>query len=112
MTNFWDALEQVDQSCTEYKSEYRLYYDENTGEPLFYSAEQPKGTFIWVGTEDFNAHRFDIKIKDGKITHLKPGIGKLVPSNEKEGTETDSSDVSLVSSNTNTYWKNKTYELD
>jgi hypothetical protein len=110
MTNFWNALEQVDQSCTEHKPEYRLYYNESTGEPLFYSAEQPKGTFIWIGAEDFNAHRFDIKIKDGKITRFKPGLGKLVPS--ITGTETSNNDVSIVESNTNIYWKNKTYELD
>jgi hypothetical protein len=110
MTNFWDALEQVDQSCAEYKPEYRLYYDESTGDPLFYSAEQPKGTFIWIGPEDFNAHRFDIKIKNGKITHLKPGIGKVVPSDE--GTETAKNDVSIVEPGSKTYWKNKTYELD
>jgi hypothetical protein len=110
MTNFWNALSRFEQTQNEYKPEYRLYYNEETGEPLFYSAEQPEGVFIWIGPEDFNAHRFDIKIKNGKITHFKPGIGKLVPA--KEGTETAMNDVSVVEPGTNTHWKNKTYELD
>lgn len=110
MTNFWDALDSVDQTQPNYTPEYRLYYNEETGEPLFYTAEQPEGTFIWIGPEDFNAHRLDIRIKNGKITHLKPGIGKLVPA--KEGTETLSNDISVPMPGTNTYWKNKTYELD
>lgn len=110
MTNFWDALDSVEQQPVEYKAEYRLYYDEETGEPLFYSAEQPEGTFIWIGPEDFNRHRFDIRIKNGKIEHLKPGIGKLVPA--ESGLETAANDVSLVETGSNTYWKNKTYELD
>ena len=108
MTNFWDALEQVDQRQPEFKAEYRLYYNEQTGEPLFYTMEQPKGTFIWIGKDDYARNRFDIRIKNGKIAALKPGIGKLVPA--EQGTETSKTDVSVIESGSKMHWQNKTYD--
>jgi hypothetical protein len=110
MTNFWDALDQVDQTQPEFIPEYRLYYDENTGVPLFYSMEQPEGKFIWIDRDTYARCRFDIRVKKGKIVSLKPGIGKLVPA--EEGIETAKSDISIVEAGSNTHWKTKTYELD
>jgi hypothetical protein len=110
MTNFWAALSSVDQTQPVVEIEYRLYYDENTGEPLSYSTEELDETFIQVTAEQFNQHRYDVRVKNGKLVQLKPGIGKLVPADS--GTKTDSTDISLISTDSNTHWKTKTYELD
>lgn len=110
MTNFWDALDSVDQTQPEFTPEFRLYYEENTGVPLFYSMEQPAGKFIWVDQKTYDCCRFDIRVKNEKIVSIKPGIGKLVPA--ESGLETAENDVSLIEAGSNTYWKNKTYELD
>ena len=112
MTNFWQALEQVDQSPPAIEQERRLYYDEKTGEPLFYSGENVPGTYLVVDKQTFDESRYDIYVKDGNIERIKhEPLGKLVPGND--GTATHPSDITIVSKTEySTYWKTKTYEFN
>lgn len=106
MSNFWKALDLVEVSERP-KMEYRLYYDKATGEPLFYTMQKEEGDYILVSKEEFAQNRYDIIVKDGKIT--KPNnisIGKLAPANEGFGTI--KRDVSIVGNEI--FWKVKTYE--
>ena len=66
MTNFWQAVEAHDWAIPELKLEFRLYYDDN-GRVIYYSMEDLPGNYIVVDRHVFEQHRFDIRIKDGKI---------------------------------------------
>lgn len=106
MSNFWKALEQLEEP-KKVKYEYRLYYDKETGDPLFYSMEDLEGDYIVIDKDQFAECRYDVRVKDGKIERIKGvSIGKLVPSTEGYGTRAD--DVSLVGDEQ--CWSLKTYE--
>ena len=101
MTNFWQALKQVDQTQESVDLEYRLYYND-LGEPLFYSTEKEMGNYIIIDKETYAVGRYDVRIVDGKI--IKPTeyvYQKLVP-------VSIGNDVSIVTSDQK--WKLKRYE--
>ena len=88
-------------------AEFRLYYNKATGEPLFYTMENEEGDYIRVTKEQFAECRYDIIVKDGKITRPKHiAIGKLVPSDTGFGTL--KRDMSIVADEV--YWSMKTYD--
>tara|TARA_R110000803_G_scaffold9968_3_gene30982 strand:+ start:483 stop:836 length:354 start_codon:yes stop_codon:yes gene_type:complete len=94
--------------------EYRLYYNKETGEPLFYSMEgHPEGSFIVVTKEQYAEGRHDLNIRKGVIERLIDSVNwtKLVPSNE-EGTSTRADNVMIVDDNGAAKWKLKTYYSD
>ena len=106
MTNFWKALELVDNTPP-VKQEYRLYYEPETGEPRFYTMDEEEGEYIVVTKEQFAAARYDVYVKDGEIKRKRANsIGKLVPT--KEGYGTLKKDISIVGDEQ--YWSVKTYE--
>lgn len=106
MDNFLEALKLVKQPEPAL-SEFRLYYIKATGEPLFYTMENEEGDYIRITKEQFAECRYDIIVKDGKITKPKNiAIGKLVPSNIGFGTH--ATDISIVGSDQ--YWSVKTYD--
>jgi len=101
MTNFWQALDSVDQTPNAVDVEYRLYYND-LGEPLFYTTEHEMGNYIIVDKETYTIGRYDVQIVDGKI--IKPTeyvYQKLVP-------VITGNDVSIVTSDQK--WKLKRYE--
>ena len=51
--------------------EYRLYYNKQNGDPLFYSMEDnASGDFIVVTHEQYTEGRYDIRILNGKIENV------------------------------------------
>ena len=93
--------------------EFRLYYKEN-GSVDFYTCEKPAGNYIVIDKNTFAEMRYDIKIIDGKITRIVPGmtISKLKPDND--GQSTANADVSVIVNNDYTdqqKWKLHTHEL-
>jgi hypothetical protein len=89
--------------------EYRIYYDADTGKIINYTNETLEGDFITVSREVFAEHRFDLKVKDGKIIKPKPPIGKIIPG--YEGTPCHKQDVTIISQGDDVImWSLKTYE--
>ena len=108
MDNFLEALKLLDP-IQKAPSEFRLYYDKETGEPLFYTMDEEEGDYIKITKEQFAEGRYDIIVKNGKITKIRNiSIGKLVPSNIGYGTH--ARDMSIVGSDQ--YWSMKTYDDD
>jgi hypothetical protein len=88
--------------------EYKIYYDE-TGKILDYTTDNLPGNYIVVDKDIFSQHKFDIKIKEGKIVAAKPMVGKLRPA--ETGTACDPMDVTIITNQTPAvYWKNHTYD--
>ena len=108
MTNFWDALELVEDIVAE-PIEYRLYYDE-LGEPLYYTTEKHNGDCIVVSKEVYDEARYDIAVIHGEIskTRKKYATQRLVPLNSNKGTECLIDDISIVGKGQ--HWTLKRYE--
>ena len=87
--------------------EYRLYYNNETGEPIEYSNENLSGDYIVVTKEQYAAGRHDVIVKDKAIVPVEElkYIRKLVPS--FSGTACHKSNVLLVEKASNTKWKIK-----
>lgn len=93
--------------------EYRLYYNKEDGEPLFYSMEShPEGSFIVVTKEQYTEGRHDLNIRNGVIERLIDSVSwsKLVPS--KDGVTTRADNVMIVDINGAAKWTLKTYHRD
>jgi hypothetical protein len=96
--------------------EFRLYYNEETGEVLFYTCDKVEGSFITVDRLTFVEARQDIRIINGKISRVKPHqiITKLMP--DSEGTKCAFEDISIVLSSKDKLksqnWKLHVYELE
>jgi hypothetical protein len=55
-----------------FKEEYRLYYDKNSGDPLFFSMESPLGDYIIVTKEDYEQAAINyIQVVEGKLVRKK-----------------------------------------
>jgi len=110
-----DALLQlINQMMPENKPvdlEYRLYYNKETNEPLFYSMEQLDGDYIVVTHEQYSVSRYDLIIRNGVIVHLIDAVSwtKLVPS--ESGTSCRADNIMIVDSDGNNKWTTKTYYL-
>ena len=109
MKEFLKALNNF-QPTLPAKIEFRVYYDASTGKILDYTTDQREGDFIIVDRNSFHAHRFDYRVKDGKLIAPSLTRGKLRPG--IEGTRCHPQDVSLVvDSDTNGIcWSLYTYE--
>ncbi len=86
----------VIQQIEKEEIEFRVYYDD-TGRILFYTCEKPEGNFILVDKDTFAAARPDLRVVDGRLTTLVPGIiiSKYKP-NSKEGVECASEDINII----------------
>ena len=106
MTHFFDALKLLDD-VPAVKQEFRLYFDIETSEPLFYTMDDECGDYIVITKEEFAECRYDVIIVDGKIKRITGiSIGKLVPSTIGYGTSEN--DISIIGNEQ--YWSLKTYE--
>ena len=108
MTNFWEALDQVDLTQQQENYEYRLYYDNETGVPLFYSMSHEPGTYIVVDKETYNIGNYHCVVKDNKIVNLNivGSYRKLVPGNS--GVTTHADNVMIITEKGQN-WVIKTY---
>jgi hypothetical protein len=89
--------------------EYKIYYDPISGAVLDYTTDDLPGTYMIVDKDTFHCHRFDIRIKDGKIMPIRNKVGKLRPGSD--GTACHPADITVISNQTPaTYWKNHTYD--
>ena len=94
MTNFWQALDSVDQLPNRVDVEYRLYYND-LGEPLFYSTEQETGNYIIIDKETYAVGRYDVQIVNKELVYPSQYVyKKLVYSNL--GIETTVNDISII----------------
>jgi hypothetical protein len=91
--------------------EYRLYYNKETEEPLFYTMEQPIGDYITVTQKQHSEGRYDLLVRGGNIISLIDAVSwtKLVPSESGTGCRADN--VMIVDSSSNIKWATKTYYL-
>ena len=87
--------------------EYRLYYNNETGEPIEYSNENLSGDYIVVTKEQYAAGRHDVIVKDKAIVPVEElrYTRKLVPSSS--GTACHESNVLIVDKASTTRWKIK-----
>lgn len=108
MDEFWKAVGAVDWSKPA-TTEYRIYYDTATGQILDYTTESRDGDFILVDRETFARHRFEPKIRDGKLVWPKPALGKLIPA--EFGTPCHPWDITIICQQQDSqHWKIKIYE--
>ena len=91
--------------------EYRLYYNKETGQPLFYSMEELDGDYIKVTQEQHSQGRYDILVRKGKIVRQNDSVSwtKLAPS--ETGTKCRADNVMIVDNNSDIKWTSKTYYL-
>lgn len=108
MDEFWKAVADVDWSVPP-QIEYRIYYDAVTGQILDYTTESRSGEFIVVDKETFTRHRFEPRVKDGKLHWPGVGRSKLIPADS--GTACHPEDITIICDDTIAqHWKIKTYE--
>jgi hypothetical protein len=104
----------VIQHVEKQEIEFRVYYDD-IGRILFYTCDKPEGNFIIVDKNTFAAARPDLRVVDGKLTTLIPGIiiTKYKP-NSTEGVLCASEDINIIVNNKHRKkqkWKLTNYEL-
>ena len=107
-----DAFFQALQNLPKHKTvepEYRLYYDTESGIPLFYSMEDEQGTYVVVDKKTYNQGNYHCRIEKDKIINLNVTgtYCKLVPSDTGVTTHTDN--VMIVTT-IGKKWAMKTYE--
>jgi len=93
--------------------EFRLYYRDD-GSVDFYTCDKPEGNYIIIDKNTFSEMRYDIRVIEGKIVKIVPGMtfSKLKPADE--GQSTAKTDISVVVNSDYTdqqKWKLHTHEL-
>lgn len=93
--------------------QFRVYYDE-MGKILFYTCEKPEGNYLIIDAQTYAERRHDLRVVDGKLTKVVPGIMITKYKPDIEGINCCSEDISIVinedSINTQK-WKLTSYEL-
>jgi len=105
---FFEALENLpEQKIT--SAEYRLYYEPESGTPLFYSMEDEPGTYIVVDKNTYNQGNYHCTVEKGKIINYNTisNYRKLVPSDT--GFTTHIENI-MIPTETGKNWAIKTYE--
>ncbi len=106
---FWHILHSMPEPRPVF---FRLYYDESTGNPLFYSMDDVPGTYITIDAETYARSSMRVRVKDGNIVYLKlPRRPKLVPGS---GTPCHPQSVAIVvdPDQPNTKWSLKYRDED
>ena len=105
---FFEAYKSLPKQKT-IKREYRLYYDPESGNPLFYSSEDDAGAYLVVDKETYNIGNYNCRVVNGKIINLNVTkiYCKFVPSDS--GITTHSDNIMLIAMQGKN-WKLKTYE--
>lgn len=105
-----DQLAKMFQAIPEIKPAIpKLYYNEQ-GYPIVYTTDTLDGNYIEVDAETFAVASHRVRVVNGELKHIPPAvyIHKLTPSDT--GTQCHANDISVVTKNSGTYWKRKTYE--
>ena len=105
---FFQALQSLQPQET-VEREYRLYYDSESGNTLFYTGTDEPGTYIVVDKQTYDISNYHCVVKDGKIINLNTvgAYRKLVPSDTGVTTHTDNV---MIVTETGQNWAIKTYE--
>ena len=105
---FFQALANLHPQET-VKLEYRLYYDPESGDPLFYTSEDEPGTYIIVDKKTYNIGNYHCRVVNNKIESLNTSgsYQKLVPADE--GCTVHSTNIMIISQK-GKCWKLKNYE--
>lgn len=91
-----DGVEQLVTELVETEQvQFRVYYDDN-GTILFYTCDKPEGNYLIIDNATFAEKRFDLRVVDGKLVRLVPGmmISKYKPSTKGKICAAD--DISIV----------------
>ena len=108
MSNFFEALK-TRTPIEKTEHEFRLYYDRETGSPLFYSMEDKEGDYIVVDKETYAESPTSIRIVDGKIKkYVVRDISKLVQGGNDTTCHND--DITIVVNESGTNWSLRQYE--
>jgi hypothetical protein len=92
---------------------FRLYYNEETGQPLMYSMEDLPGKYIDITPEQFAAANFRVKVKHKQIVPASlPLPPKLVPSTSGTSCALDAVDIVVSPQQPNRKWIIRQYEQD
>ena len=105
---FFEALKNI-PAQQKVELEYRLYYDPDSGDPLFYTSDDEPGTYIVVDQKTYNLSDYHCRVIKGKMVSLNiPGsYQKLVPADQ--GVVVHENNVMIISQK-GKCWKLKTYE--
>ena len=108
MSNFFEALANR-TPIKQVQHEYRLYYDKESGKPLFYSMEDKEGDYVVIDKQTYAESPSNIRVINGRIEKFVfRDISKLVP---KGGTiNCHSDDITVIVSENGTNWSRKQYE--
>ena len=110
MDEFLKAWNEIQWPTSPPVIEYRIYYDPSTGIILDYTNEIREGTYLIVDKEIFSQHRFDLKVKNGKLVKLTPTFGKLRPGSEGRACHPTNITIIVDPEGPATFWKNHTYD--
>ena len=83
--------------------EFRVYYDD-TGKVLYYTCDNLEGNYLVVDKDTFSECRMDMKVVDGKLIRVTPGIIIQKYKQKEDGILTASEDISIL---VNKDFKNK-----
>ena len=105
---FFEALKNI-PAQQKVELEYRLYYDPDSGDPLFYTSTDEPGTYIVVDKKTYDISNYHCVVRDKKIVNLNiiGAYRKLIPSDT--GVTTHADNVMIVAE-TGQNWSTKTYE--
>lgn len=107
----WDFLKVTEPEPIE----FRVYYNETTGNVICYTCEKLEGSYLLVDKNTFAEARMDVKVIEGELIKNDDGlfITKLIPGDT--GILCSDEDVSIIvdedyTGNTR-YWSTKQYEF-
>ena len=106
---FWNILH---REPVAHLVSYRLYHDAD-GNPLFYSMDNPPGTYIEIDAVTFARSPMHVCVRDGKlIQRVWTTTTKLVPADS--GSPCDLRNVAVIVSEHKPHqkWTKKTYETN
>lgn len=108
--NFFEGLK-LAEPVAKQEIFFRLYYNEETGQPIEYSMEERDEAYIEITAEEFAIADPMVYVKNGEIRKRKlMNYGKLVPSDN--GYAVHAKDISLVDPTSDTYLEFRTYEQE
>lgn len=110
MDEFLKAWTEFQCSGTPHPVEFRVYYNPDTGEILYYTTESHPGKYILVDKDTFHRNRFDWYVKNDKMCPPSVPISKLRPNSD--GTACHALDVTIIARTGDKiqYWKNHAYK--
>jgi len=107
MHNFFESIKSR-KSVTVVKQGYMLYYNKETGEPLFYSMDLVDGDYIVVDKEVYTQANYNVCVKDGElIKKIYKDISKLTQHGNETTCHID--DISVISDE-GTKWSLRSYD--